>query len=100
MVKLTDDEIKNALDKLSRWSICENKNAIECSLKFNDFNEAFSFMAAVALKAEQMNHHPEWFNVYNRVDITLTTHSDGGITDKDIILAGFIEGLVLDRYLS
>lgn len=100
MVKLTDSEIENALDGIANWSICENRNAIECSVKFRDFNEAFSFMAAVALKAEQMNHHPEWFNVYNQVDITLTTHSDGGISAKDINLACFIDKLIKNRCLS
>lgn len=94
MVKLTDIEIENALDILTGWSCCEGRNAIERSLKFSDFNEAFSFMAAVALKAEQMNHHPEWSNVYNRVDIVLTTHSDGGVTAKDVNLARFIDKLV------
>lgn len=96
MVKLADSEIDNTLDILTDWSRCESRNAIERSLKFNDFNEAFSFMAAVALKAEQMNHHPEWSNVYNRVDIILTTHSDGGVTAKDINLARFIDNLVKD----
>lgn len=99
MVKLTDSEIGNALDMLAGWSRCENRNAIERSLKFHDFNEAFSFMAAVALKAEQMNHHPEWFNVYNRVDITLTTHSVGGVTANDVNLARFIDKLVNNRCL-
>ncbi|MCK5425284.1 MAG: 4a-hydroxytetrahydrobiopterin dehydratase [Emcibacter sp.] len=94
MVKLSDNEIENALDILTDWSRCENRNAINRSLKFKNFNEAFSFMAAVALKAEQMDHHPEWFNVYNKVDIILTTHSDGGVTAKDINLARFIDSLL------
>lgn len=100
MTKLTDSEIETALDNLSGWSICEQGNALERSVKFHDFNGAFSFMAAVALKAEQMNHHPEWFNVYNRVDIVLTTHSDGGVTAKDINLACFINDLFKNKYLS
>lgn len=94
MVKLSDNEIENALDILTDWSRCENRNAINRNLKFKNFNEAFSFMAAVALKAEQMDHHPEWFNVYNKVDIILTTHSDGGVTAKDINLARFIDSLL------
>jgi len=94
MVKLTDREINKILESLITWSRCENRNAIRRSFKFNDFNEAFSFMAAVALKAEQMNHHPEWSNVYNRVEIILTTHSDGGVTAKDVNLARFIDTLV------
>ncbi len=100
MAKLNNREIETALCNLSGWSRCEKKNAIERSIKFTDFNEAFSFMAAVALKAEQLNHHPEWLNVYNRVDITLTTHSEGRVTAKDINLALFINKLVKNRYLS
>ncbi|PCI49337.1 MAG: 4a-hydroxytetrahydrobiopterin dehydratase [Alphaproteobacteria bacterium] len=94
MVRLTDSEIENTL--VSGWSRCKNRSAMERSLKFSDFNGAFSFMTAVALKAEQMDHHPEWFNVYNRVDIILTTHSDGAVTGKDVELAKFINKLIKD----
>ena len=61
---------------------------------FKDFNEAWGFMSRVALKAEKMNHHPEWFNVYNRVDVTLSTHDCQGLSQRDITLASFMEGLV------
>ena len=79
---MTEPDIKEALQKLEGWKKSEAKNAIFKSFKFKNFNEA--------LKAEKMDHHPEWFNVYNRVDITLTTHDAGGITSKDISLATFI----------
>ena len=61
---------------------------------FKDFSEAWGFMSRVALKAEKMNHHPEWFNVYNRVDVTLSTHDCQGLSQRDITLASFMEGLV------
>ena len=66
---------------------------IKKKFEFKDFMEAFSFMTQVALKAEKMNHHPEWFNVYNRVEITLTTHDAGGLTDKDQKLADYINSI-------
>ena len=87
---MTEPDIKEALQKLEGWKKSEAKNAIFKSFKFKNFNEAFAFMTRIALKAEKMDHHPEWFNVYNRVDITLTTHDAGGITSKDINLATFI----------
>jgi len=69
----------------------EGRDAIRRDLAFADFKEAFAFMTRVALKAEQMNHHPEWFNVYNRVEIVLSTHDAGGLTEKDVTLARFID---------
>ena len=66
-------------------------DAIFKKLEFSNFNEAFGFMSRVALKAESMCHHPEWFNVYNRVEITLSTHDIGGLSDKDLTLAKFID---------
>lgn len=69
------------------WKKTQRGKAIFKSYRLKDFNAAFGFMARVALVAEQMNHHPEWFNVYNKVDVTLTTHDAGGLTDKDISLA-------------
>ena len=100
MVKLTYIEIENILESLTNWSFLDNRNAIKRSIKFKDFNEAFSFMAAVALKAEQLNHHPEWSNVYNRVDIILITHSEDGVTAKDVNLARFIDTLIKNKSLS
>lgn len=69
----------------------DGRDAIEKKFQFKDFNEAFGFMSRVALKAEKMDHHPEWFNVYNKVDITLSTHDCGGLSQKDVTLAKFIE---------
>lgn len=69
------------------WSRVEGREAIHKSYSFKNFIEAFGFMSRAALVAEKLNHHPEWFNVYNRVDVTLTTHDAGGVTDLDIKLA-------------
>ena len=81
---LTDTEV---MSQLSGWSIVQGRSAIMKSFKFKNFGQAFGFMAEVALIAEKMDHHPEWFNVYSRVDVTLTTHSAGGITELDVKLA-------------
>lgn len=89
--RLTDAELASALSTLPGWSIAPGRSAITKSLKFADFNAAFGFMARVALSAEKLDHHPEWFNVYNRVDITLSTHDAGGVTALDIKLASLIE---------
>ena len=81
-----------AVAGLKGWRVDDgDRPAISRSLRFADFNAAFGFMARVALKAEVMDHHPEWSNVYNRVDILLTTHDAGGVTDKDVTLARFID---------
>ena len=81
---LTEAEI---MQQRSGWSIVQGRSAILKSFKFKSFGQAFGFMAEMALIAEKMDHHPEWFNVYSRVDVTLTTHSAGGVTDLDIKLA-------------
>ncbi|WP_245881174.1 4a-hydroxytetrahydrobiopterin dehydratase [Thalassospira marina] len=91
MSKLSPAEIDIALKEVSGWTMSDDGLAIEKTFKFKDFNEAFGFMSRVALKAEKMDHHPEWFNVYNRVEITLTTHDVGGVSQKDIKLAGFAD---------
>ncbi len=85
--KLSDSDIEAALKTLDGWSMAEGRSAIEKSFKFKDFNEAWSFMSRVALLAEKMNHHPEWFNVYNRVDVTLTTHDADGVSERDVKMA-------------
>jgi len=72
----------------------ETGKKISKTFEFKDFKEAFGFMTQVALKAEQMNHHPEWFNVYNKVKIELTTHDAGGVTEKDHELSKFIDSIV------
>lgn len=84
----TENKINEALQALEDWKAASNAKSITKSFKFRDFNAAFSFMTRVALLAEKMNHHPEWFNVYNKVDVTLTTHDAGGVTEKDIKMAG------------
>ena len=81
----------DALIGLDGWSDTEDRDAIQKTFTFKNFNQAFSFMTRVAMEAEKANHHPEWFNVYNRVDVTLRTHDAGGITEKDIKLAQFME---------
>lgn len=73
------------------WRGAEGRDAVQKTYAFKTFNQAFGFMARCALKAEAMNHHPEWFNVYNRVEVTLTTHSAGGVTALDAELAAFMD---------
>ncbi|AKU12069.1 Pterin-4-alpha-carbinolamine dehydratase [Azoarcus sp. CIB] len=89
--KLGDDQRAAALATLPDWVLVPGRDAITRSIRFKDFNAAFAFMARVALKAEKMDHHPEWFNVYNRVDITLSTHDAGGLSERDIALARFVD---------
>jgi 4a-hydroxytetrahydrobiopterin dehydratase len=89
--KLTDHGIDVELEKLEGWVRVDGREAIGKTFKFNDFNAAFGFMTRAALKAEQMNHHPEWFNVYSRVDVVLQTHDAGGVTVLDLELAGFMD---------
>ncbi len=84
---LEPGQARDALAGLAQWRLDEARGAISRSFRFADFVEAFAFMTEVALVAERSNHHPEWFNVYNRVDITLTTHDAGGLTQRDIDLA-------------
>jgi len=80
--------------KLSGWSVkAGSRDALEKTFKFADFKTAWGFMTACALKAEQMDHHPEWFNVYNRVEVTLTTHDANGVTDLDVELAEYMDAL-------
>lgn len=80
-----------AVARLPGWRAVEGRDAIEKEFRFKDFNAAFGFMARVALYAERHDHHPEWSNVYNRVAVTLTTHDAGGVTDKDVALAHFMD---------
>lgn len=85
--KLSPEQRTEALKSLPGWSLVEGREAITKSFKFKSFSEAFGFMARVALEAEKMDHHPEWFNVYNKVDVVLATHSAGGVTELDVKLA-------------
>jgi len=89
--KLTDAAITSALAGLPGWSLAGGK--LHREYRFPDFVHAFGFMAAAAVAIEAMNHHPEWFNVYNRVNVDLTTHDAGGVTQRDVKLAGKLEEL-------
>lgn len=91
MTPLTAEARSPLLAGLDGWTATEGRDAIRKQFTFSNFNVAFAFMTRVALKAEQMDHHPEWFNVYNRVDITLSTHDADGLTQRDIDLAAFID---------
>jgi 4a-hydroxytetrahydrobiopterin dehydratase len=95
MVKLLDPKARAALaDELPRWTMVEERDAMRRSFRFADFSEAWGFMSRVALLAEQHGHHPEWSNVWNRVEITLATHDAGGLTERDAALARAIDALL------
>jgi 4a-hydroxytetrahydrobiopterin dehydratase len=89
MVKLIPESELSHLP--GEWSLSADKKSIHQSFKFKTFTEAFSFMTRVALQAEKMDHHPDWSNAYNKVDITLSSHDAGGVTEKDIKLATEID---------
>ena len=91
--KLAPEDKDAALATVPHWKPVEGRDAIFRSFKFESFNAAFGFMTRAALVAEQMNHHPEWFNVWNRVDVTLSTHDAGGLTELDIKLAAAMDKL-------
>ncbi|MGZ3308372.1 MAG: 4a-hydroxytetrahydrobiopterin dehydratase [Xanthobacteraceae bacterium] len=85
--RLTGIARKTAFAKLNGWSEAKDRDAISRTFTFRDFNEAFGFMTRAALIAEKLDHHPEWFNVYDKVEVTLATHDAGGVTDRDVELA-------------
>lgn len=89
--KLTGEARRATLAGLKGWAEVQGRDAIRKEFRFKDFNAAFGFMARVALQAERMDHHPEWSNVYNRVDVTLSTHDAGGLTERDVKLARFMD---------
>jgi 4a-hydroxytetrahydrobiopterin dehydratase len=91
MKKLDPAARAAALKSLPNWAGASGRDAIARKFAFEDFSAAFAFMTRVALLAEKMDHHPEWFNVYNKVDVTLSTHDAGGVTDKDIAMAKAME---------
>lgn len=91
--RLTQEDITARVKQLDGWSIENGK--LHREFKFKSFVEAFGFMTSVALVAERMNHHPEWFNVYNKVVIELTTHDAGGISERDFEFAAKVDGLLL-----
>ena len=89
--KLTAGERAAFQKDFPAWSLVEGRDAVKKSFTFDDFSEAWGFMNRVALAAEKADHHPEWFNVYNRVEITLTTHDAGGLSERDVALARIID---------
>ena len=91
MERLTQDQIDAALLGLPGWSVSDGK--LHRDFEFASFNEAFGFMARAAMEIEKMNHHPEWFNVYNRLSVNLMTHDAGGITQNDVDLAAILNSL-------
>ncbi len=91
--RITGDARKAALARLPGWSDVQGRDAITKKFVFKDFNEAFGFMTRAALIAEKMDHHPEWFNVYKNVEVTLSTHDSGGLTDLDVKLAEAMDRL-------
>lgn len=86
--------VDTVLAQLSGWSAAEGREAIVKTFKFKDFNEAFGFMTRIALAAEKLDHHPEWFNVYNRVEVLLATHDADGVTELDLTLAKIMDAAV------
>lgn len=88
--KLEGNERSVKLSELEGWEERKDRDAIGCRFEFSNFNEAFGFMTRVAMFAEKTDHHPEWFNVYKTVDVTLSTHDAGGVTDRDIRMAKFM----------
>ena len=91
MMRLSDEQIKTELTGLSGWSVVNGK--LHKDFVFDDFVEAFGFMTRAAIYIEKMNHHPEWFNVYNKISVDLITHDAGGITQNDITLARTLNSL-------
>lgn len=90
-MKLSEEKLEEELSKLSGWSIVNDK--LHKEFLFENFNQAFGFMARASMEIEKMNHHPEWFNVYNKITVDLTTHDSGGITKNDINLAKILNSL-------
>lgn len=91
MMQLSQADIDEKLKNLPGWSVVNQK--LHKEFQFNDFNQAFGFMTRAAMEIEKMNHHPEWFNVYNKITIELTTHDAGGITENDVNLAKILNSL-------
>ena len=91
LTKLSDDQIKEKLEELQGWQLVNGK--LHKEFQFKDFNQAFGFMTRAALHAEKMDHHPEWFNVYNKLKVDLMTHDAGGITENDVKLAKILNSL-------
>jgi 4a-hydroxytetrahydrobiopterin dehydratase len=91
MTRPTKIGAAEALKQLPGWTAAEGRDAIEKTYKFEDFGQAFGWMSRIALAAEKLDHHPEWFNVYSRVEVLLATHDAGGVTDLDVTLAKLMD---------
>ncbi|MVZ97050.1 4a-hydroxytetrahydrobiopterin dehydratase [Sphingorhabdus sp. IMCC26285] len=91
--KLNDEDRATALNHLPKWTYDSDSGGIRRTLKFEDFAQAFGFMTRIAILAEKADHHPEWFNVYNRVEIHLTTHDAGGLSQRDVEMANAIDAM-------
>ena len=91
VAKLTETELADLLARHPEWQLRADGLALERTFRFADFNAAFGFMTRVALLADKVDHHPEWSNVYNRVSVLLTTHDAGGVTQRDVDMARFID---------
>lgn len=96
MQPLDEAQRQAALAELGKWRLQNGRDAIERSIRFADFNAAWGFMTRVAIEAEKMDHHPEWFNVWNWVDIVLSTHDAGGLTERDLRLARKIDAFAAE----
>ena len=94
--QLSQEQRAAALDRLGEWEFDEARDGLARRFLFRDFSEAFAFMTRVALLAERADHHPEWSNVWNRVDILLTTHEAGGLSERDVRMAHAIQALLVD----
>lgn len=92
-IKILSENINDSISSLNGWHKVEERDAIQKSFQFKDFNAAWQFMSAIALYAEDINHHPEWYNVYNKVDVTLNTHDVDGLSDLDIKMAQKMDAL-------
>ena len=97
MTKPVKISLAAATAQLGGWTATPDREAIQKSYKFKDFNAAFGFMTRVALAADKADHHPEWFNVYNKVDVVLTTHEADGVTARDVALAKFMDAVALGQ---
>ena len=94
--RLAPDEIRAAIAALPGWSHLEDRNAIGKTFRFAGFSQAFAFMTRVAMEAEKQNHHPDWSNSYRTVEVALSTHAAGGITERDVRLAEVMERILAD----
>ena len=99
-VRLSDTEREQYIAELSKWSMVEGREAITRTFEFRDFIQGFGFMSEVAMQAEKADHHPEWFNVYNRVEVTLATHDCNGLSMRDVKLAKFMDEVAAQKFTT